>query len=110
MKNAEPIRRDTVAELEARQARGESRTDLACVHARTEADLERDIAADPDWHDIPRTWHEAAKAVMPVPKKLLSLRLDTDVVDWFRRQGSGYQMRINAVLRAFVAERGRKAD
>ena len=38
---------------------------------------------------------------MPVPKKLLSLRLDADVVEWFRQQGPGYQTRINAVLRTF---------
>ena len=104
MKNGEHIRRCTVAELEARRARGESRTDLARVHAKTEEELERDIASDPDWRDIPRDWHEAAAAVMPVPKRLLSLRLDTDVVDWFRRQGPGYQTRINAVLRAFVMQ------
>ena len=107
MKNGEDIRRYTVAELEARQARGESRTDLARIHAKTEAELERDIASDPDWRDIPRTWHEAAEAVMPVSKKLLSLRLDTDVVDWFRQQGPGYQTRINAVLRTFVARQSK---
>ncbi len=106
MKNGEHIRRYTVAELEVRRVRGESRTDLARVHAKTDEELERDIAADPDWCDVPRAWYEAAEAVMPVPKKLLSLRLDTDVVDWFRRQGPGYQTRINAVLRAFVAQQG----
>ena len=41
---------------------------------------------------------------MPAAKQLLSLRLDTDVVAWFRAQGPGYQTRINAVLRAFVTE------
>ena len=105
MKNGEDIRRYTSAELDALRAeRGP--TDMSRVKAKTEAELERDIAADPDWRDIPRTWHEAAEAVMPVPKKLLSLRLDADVVDWFRRHGPGYQTRINAVLRAFVAQQG----
>ena len=33
-------------------------------------------------------------------KKLLSLRIDSDVVEWYRNQGSGYQTRINALLRA----------
>jgi uncharacterized protein (DUF4415 family) len=45
---------------------------------------------------------------MPAVKKLLSLRLDTDVVDWFRNQGPGYQTRINAVLRAFVTQQGKR--
>jgi uncharacterized protein (DUF4415 family) len=35
-------------------------------------------------------------------KKPVSLRLDADIVDWFQRQGTGYQTRINAVLRDYV--------
>jgi uncharacterized protein (DUF4415 family) len=35
------------------------------------------------------------------PKASISLRLDQDVLEWFKRQGPGYQTRINAVLRAF---------
>ena len=38
----------------------------------------------------------------PAPSKaLVSLRVDQDVLEWFKSQGSGYQTRINAVLRAF---------
>ena len=38
----------------------------------------------------------------PVPAKaLISLRIDQDVIEWFRAQGPGYQTRINSVLRAF---------
>jgi uncharacterized protein (DUF4415 family) len=36
------------------------------------------------------------------PKQSVSLRIDADVLKWFRAQGSGYQTRINAVLRAFT--------
>jgi uncharacterized protein (DUF4415 family) len=39
----------------------------------------------------------------------VTLRLDRDVLDWFRRQGRGYQTRINAVLRAFVEAQDRGA-
>jgi len=35
------------------------------------------------------------------PKELISLRIDQDVIEWFKAQGPGYQTRINAVLRAF---------
>jgi uncharacterized protein (DUF4415 family) len=42
------------------------------------------------------------EAVMPRPKQLLSLRIDDDVVEWFRQQGPGYQTRINAALRAVM--------
>ncbi len=39
---------------------------------------------------------------MPRAKRLLSLRIDDDVVEWFKQQGPGYQTRINAALRAFM--------
>jgi uncharacterized protein (DUF4415 family) len=35
------------------------------------------------------------------PKASVSLRIDADVLEWFKAQGSGYQTRINAVLRAY---------
>jgi uncharacterized protein (DUF4415 family) len=84
------------------RARGESRTDLARVDAKTEAELERDIASDPDWKDVPPDWFKDAIPVQPGTKKLLSLRVDPDVLEWFRAQGPGYQTRMNAVLRAFM--------
>jgi uncharacterized protein (DUF4415 family) len=39
-------------------------------------------------------------------KAAISLRLDAEVLDWFKAQGSGYQTRINAVLRAYVEAAG----
>jgi uncharacterized protein (DUF4415 family) len=42
------------------------------------------------------------KGLKPAPSKaLVSLRLDQDVLEWFKSQGAGYQTRMNAVLRAF---------
>jgi uncharacterized protein (DUF4415 family) len=38
------------------------------------------------------------------PKASISLRVDADVLEWFKAQGPGYQTRINAVLRAFKEE------
>ena len=37
----------------------------------------------------------------PARKASISLRIDADVLEWFKAQGSGYQTRINAVLRAY---------
>jgi uncharacterized protein (DUF4415 family) len=48
---------------------------------------------------------ERAVAVYPKAKKLLSVRLDEEVVEWFKAQGPGDQTRMNAVLRAFVRHR-----
>ncbi len=65
-----------------------------------------------DFSDAPELTPEMfARAVVrrglkPVArKKLLTLRIDSDVVEWYRSQGSGYQTRINALLRAYMEER-----
>ena len=56
---------------------------------------------DIDYSDIPGTDEKFwANAGVVVPT--LSVRLDEDVVDWFKRQGPGYQTRMNAVLRSYV--------
>lgn len=69
-----------------------------------------DLAALPDedidTSDIPELgddFFRNAQLVMPTGKAQLTLRIDADVVAWFRAQGKGYQSRMNAVLRAYVA-------
>lgn len=42
-----------------------------------------------------------------VRKKQLTLRVDSDVVDWYKKQGPGYQTRINSLLRAYMTEHQR---
>ena len=43
------------------------------------------------------------KGLKPVPpRRRVTLRLDADVLDWFKAQGKGYQDRINALLRAHM--------
>jgi len=65
--------------------------------------IRKAIASDPDAAPIADDdWFRRAKIVLPEPKKAVSIRLDRDVMDWFQRQGKGYQTRINAVLRAYV--------
>ena len=45
------------------------------------------------------------RGLQPVPRKAaISLRLDADVLEWFKAQGPGYQTRINAILRAYKDE------
>ena len=44
----------------------------------------------------------ARRGLQPIPPKTsISLRIDADVLEWFKAQGAGYQARMNAVLRAF---------
>ena len=68
-----------------------------------------------DGSDIPAvTPEQFAKAVLrkglkPVaPKQQITLRLDADVLAWFKRSGPGYQTQINRLLRAYVEAHGPK--
>jgi uncharacterized protein (DUF4415 family) len=78
-------------------------TDWARVDALTDEDIDRAIAEDPDAAPVwtPEEW-ATARVVFPQSKDPVTLRLDRDIVAWFKQRGRGYQTRINAVLRAFV--------
>ena len=61
------------------------------------------IEADPDAApELGEEWFAKAVVVAPRSKRLLSLRIDEDIVDWFKAGGGGYQTRINAVLRRYM--------
>jgi len=58
-----------------------------------------------DYSTIPETdtkFWKNAKITLPQKKKLLTLRLDSEVVAWFKEEGKGYQTKINAVLKSYV--------
>ena len=87
----------------------EDRTDWEHVDAMTEEQLERAIAADPD-ADIPNVDWTKARLVLPQRKQSVHLRVDPEVLNWFRHQGRGYLTRMNAVLKAYYeAHRKRRA-
>jgi uncharacterized protein (DUF4415 family) len=73
----------------------------------SEADIRRAAAADPDAGMTPDAWWKHARVVVPAGagKESVTIRLDRDLLNWFRKQGRGYQTRINAVLRAFMEAR-----
>lgn len=79
------------------------RTDWAALARMSDADIGRAVASDPD---APPLWTaqdwDAASVWDPPPKTAISIRLDDDVLDFFRSLGPGYQSRMNAVLRAFM--------
>jgi uncharacterized protein (DUF4415 family) len=61
--------------------------------------------ADIDDSDIPKldkSFHKHAKLTMPQPKDRRTIRVDHDVVEWLKKSGSGYQTRINAILRSYM--------
>lgn len=71
--------------------------------ALTDEDIARAVAEDPDAAPtLGEEFWKNAKLVMPTPKQAISIRLDTDVLDFFKDEGPGYQSRINAVLRSYM--------
>jgi len=65
--------------------------------------LRRMRDADIDNSDIPKldkSFWKTAKLITPEPKVRLTIRVDQDVVEWLKKAGSGYQTRINAILRS----------
>lgn len=89
----------------SKTSRAESKTDWARVDALGEADLDEAARADPDAPPTDAEFWRDAKLVMPERKVPVSLRIDRDVVDWFKAHGRGYQSRINAVLRSYMNAR-----
>jgi uncharacterized protein (DUF4415 family) len=82
----------------------ESRTDWDRVRAISEEEIEAATAGDPDAPPLDEAFWQEARVVLPRPirKKHTGLRIDEDVLAWFRAHGPGYQTRMNAVLRAYV--------
>jgi len=58
-----------------------------------------------DLADLPADFWDEATVVVPVQKEAISLRVDADVLGWFRQQGPKYQSRMNAVLRSYMTRR-----
>ena len=81
----------------------ESRAEIEALAAMAEEDI--------DTSDIPEVldWTGAKRGLFYRPvKQQLTLRLDADVIDWFRKNGAGYQSRINSALRDYVSREARK--
>jgi uncharacterized protein (DUF4415 family) len=97
----EHIVRYSAEELAEKRKRGATRSDWARAAAMTEAEIAADIASDPDEADMAVDWDKIT-VELPKPKADLHMRIDRDVLDYFRSTGRGYQTRINAVLRSYV--------
>lgn len=85
-----------------------SKTDLKRLDAMKDEDI--------DFSEIPEITPEmfargiVRRGLQPIPpKKQLTLRMDSDVIEWFKKQGRGYQTKINSLLRAYMEEHRRRA-
>ena len=92
--NAEVTRRTIVKKSTSRKV---SRTNWARIDALRDDEI--------DFSDIPeqgKAFFKRAVLRLPQPKATVTIRLDRQVLDWFKAQGRGYQSRINALLRAYM--------
>lgn len=76
----------SLSEIKAKRARGEDQT-------RTDA---------PEAESLGKEFWKQARVVIPRGKTSVHLRLDSDIVEWFKMRGRGHLTRMNAVLRAYV--------
>jgi uncharacterized protein (DUF4415 family) len=67
----------------------------------SDVDIRKGIESDPDVIPTDEEFWKSAKVVMPRRKEIVTMRLDADLLEWFRQQ-RGYQTRINAILRAYM--------
>ena len=89
--NPEPLTRELHAELDVLAAMPEGEIDTTDMPPITD-------------------WSHAARGPFYRPiKRPLSLRVDADIVDWFQRQGQGYQTRMNSALREYVERHRERA-
>jgi uncharacterized protein (DUF4415 family) len=109
MRKGESTRTYTADDLKAMRRSGADRTDWAKVDAMTEADLERAIAEDEDERDLEPDWTRA-ELVIPRPRQSVHLRLEREVVDFFKAGGRGHITRMQAVLRAYVDAQKRRRE
>ena len=77
------------------------RAKLANLRKASERTISR--TSPPELADLPADFFEQASLVHPSLKQPISLRVDEDVLKWFKQQGPRYQSRMNAVLRAYMA-------
>ena len=70
------------------------------LHSATDDEIERSVPKA--CRNLPDDFWDRAAVVEPVGKVPISIRLDRDVLEWFRRSGPRYQSRINAVLRSYM--------
>lgn len=88
-------------------SRRKGKTDWERIRRMSEEEIERGAVADADNPPWTEAELEAARLVLPSqePKVPVSIRLDSEIVDFFKEEGAGYQSRINAVLLAYVRSR-----
>ena len=102
-----PATRMTLREAQATA----SQTDWQRLNDMPDEDITRAAEADTDNLPLDDPFFETARrlppsALLKEAKQQITLRIDAEVLEWFRASGSGYQSRMNAVLKAYVQTHG----
>ena len=79
----------------------EPKTDWRRLRSMTDEEVHTALIDDPDAQPTDETFWRDARVVMPRRKETVTMRLDADLLEWFRSE-RGYQTRINAILRAYM--------
>ena len=79
-----------------------SKAVLARLRRMSDEEIMR--TSPPELADLPADWWKDAVLVPPIIKEPISLRVDEDVLAWFRSRGPRYQTRMNAVLRSYMKQ------
>jgi uncharacterized protein (DUF4415 family) len=76
-------------------------TDWKRLRTMTDQQVHAAVASDPEIRPTDDAFWKDARVVMPKRKETVTMRLDADLLAWFRHE-RGYQTRINAILRAYM--------
>jgi len=85
----------------------QGRAKLAKLRRLTDAEIAR--SSPEELRDLPNDFWDDAMPVLPAAKIPISLRVDADVLEFFRETGPRYQSRMNAVLRSYMERTGASA-
>ena len=103
--------------MSARRTSRRSRASDSGRRGRADLQRLRDVREDEirktspeELASLPDDFWDEAEVVVPVAKKAISLRVDNDVLEYFRSLGPGYQTRMNAVLRSFMQSSASRAS
>jgi uncharacterized protein (DUF4415 family) len=77
------------------------------LRAMSDAEVHAAIEFDPDAHPTDEEFWKDARVVLPRRKQIVTIRVDADVLEWFREK-PGYQTRINAILRTYMKAHGKE--
>lgn len=82
---------------------------LSEIESMRERGLDKTRPSAPRAESLGADFWKSARVVMPAGKTSVHLRLDRDIVEWFKARGKGHLTRMNAVLRAYVDVQKRRA-